>query len=73
VQIPVVASTTTSIPSGITPAELTLRVAELAPYRPLSASVLTGWLLSNGLAVERDGLLYPTERGLEVGGVLAIE
>jgi hypothetical protein len=52
---------------GITPAELARRANRRARHRALSPEVLARWLVEGGLAVERDGLLIPTELCIEIG------
>jgi hypothetical protein len=66
------AARSASSPSvGIAPAELAERANLRVPHTGVSAPALRRWLVDNDFAVERDGLLYPTELGLEIAGILA--
>ena len=58
---------------GVDPAELARRANGHARHGKLSPAALARWLVDAGFAVRRDGLLFPTELGLELGATLAVE
>jgi hypothetical protein len=55
--------------AGIRPAELHRRVK--AKTSPIPVDELLGWLVAGGLALEQDGRLVPTERGIALGAGLS--
>jgi hypothetical protein len=54
---------------GLTPDELARRV-QIRETQPIRPRALRRWLLAEALAVELDGRLVATERGVELGAGL---
>ena len=57
-------------PRGVDPVELARRANRQARHGRLAPAALARWLVDAGFAVRRDGLLFPTELGAEVGSEL---